>query len=1348
MYRIISTASILLLTVCFYSVIAGNIKPAVLTFDMNACQSVAANGTNSDYSELTALPANNGAVRLSADHIYRQNPMVNPHSCTPGLNGTNAICIAVNPFCDYLPGSSEALRFDVLVEPLIGESIRVEELNFQQKAPLMFDWVDGNTALNNYPTLYGIRILANNQVIYEEHNIPTTRDWNLETINFHANSNFLVVAPTVFSFELLPYCAAGVVGFYSIWDLEDISVSAACVNDCSEVVNGGQVFLMDGTYTYYACEGDAEFQVQNNSTLNPEDFDYLITDENFNVIRVSESSADLNLSDYTAGTYFVFGFSGDGTTLIGSNISQITNGGCIELTSNSVTVLINKPNGGVITGGPFTFCQNNQSTSYIPADAISLTGEIGANARWVITDATGENIISVPPHPSDVDFSNFGLGTCLIYHVTFDGWLKGLEAGGQFSTLESGSEISSTCYSRSNPIMVTKKEITAPTLSGGPIIFCVGDGAMDRISNADVTFTTGSGLMNQWVLTNGMTISAIANNLSDFEFDNSELGYCNLWNITYDNLTGLEIGEDLSNVSGCYARSNSVMISKTESVAGMISGGPFEFCVGDNQADYLPADGITLAGNVGTGQWIVTDQNRNITHLPTGSYNEVNFDLTSEGSCNIVHLSYQGVVTGLMIGGSIDNLYGCYGLSNLITITKNDCTPLEGGTISGGPFSFCTSDGQADVMNNVSIMGTTGTMNQWVLTTQDGIITELLNTPDQKNFEGTAPGVCILRNISYEAGIQGLTVGNNINTDLVGKHGLSNSLSISKSQAIGGSITGGPFTFCVGDEENDNIPAGAIALTGNTGGQSAWIATDAAGSMILAVSDNPESFDFENAGDGNCWLYHISYDSNLSGLVAGADISALDGCYSLSNNILIIRDYVSGGELESDLGYFEFCIGDGIPDFIPADAINLVNNIGDNQYWVITNTSGTEILEIPTSPYNVDFDGSDPGTCVLWSVSSTGPMLGLVVGGNFLALDGCHSKSNFISIFRYQNTPGLITGGPFTFCVGDSVADIIQESDINLSGNTGANSQWIITDNNGMITDLPVDNLNEINFDEADAGTAMLYHLSYDGPISGLGDNMPLANLDGCLSLSNGLTITKENCPRPASRLVINEVNPDGIIEIKNTTEASMALDNYWLVSYDNKTELSQLQVACGESGTLTGNETVFLKVDFDISAISSELALSYEVDGTEKEILQYVVWGGNNSTMTDLAIAEGLWMDGEMIDVIPAGKVLVYDGEGIRSSDWKIVDDSACKISSNEKLSSNYNLEVFPNPANESLNVSLSNLLDSRIELVSRLGEILVSKQVSAQQETIELEGLQAGMYFIRVVHKESTITKSFIKL
>jgi len=103
----------------------------------------------------------------------------------------------------------------------------------------------------------------------------------------------------------------------------------------------------------------------------------------------------------------------------------------------------------------------------------------------------------------------------------------------------------------------------------------------------------------------------------------------------------------------------------------------------------------------------------------------------------------------------------------------------------------------------------------------------------------------------------------------------------------GGTLAGGPFTFCV-DGEADNIPADGITLSGNAGSNSQWVVTDDQG-YILGLPASFTGPDFDAAGIGVCFVWHLSFEDGLTGLAGGNNISQLDGCYDLSNSVQVVR---------------------------------------------------------------------------------------------------------------------------------------------------------------------------------------------------------------------------------------------------------------------------------------------------------------------------------------------------------------------------------------------------------------------------------------------------------------------------
>ena len=105
----------------------------------------------------------------------------------------------------------------------------------------------------------------------------------------------------------------------------------------------------------------------------------------------------------------------------------------------------------------------------------------------------------------------------------------------------------------------------------------------------------------------------------------------------------------------------------------------------------------------------------------------------------------------------------------------------------------------------------------------------------------------------------------------------------------GGILVGGPFEFCVSDGEADNIPAGAITREGSFGSNSQYVVTDDEGN-ILGLPPTPSAVNFDVAGPGICLVWHLSYEAGLTGLAVGNNVSQLEGCYDLSNEVRVIRD--------------------------------------------------------------------------------------------------------------------------------------------------------------------------------------------------------------------------------------------------------------------------------------------------------------------------------------------------------------------------------------------------------------------------------------------------------------------------
>lgn len=93
------------------------------------------------------------------------------------------------------------------------------------------------------------------------------------------------------------------------------------------------------------------------------------------------------------------------------------------------------------------------------------------------------------------------------------------------------------------------------------------------------------------------------------------------------------------------------------------------------------------------------------------------------------------------------------------------------------------------------------------------------------------------------------------------------------------------LTICAGDGVSD---AFNVTLTDTVGTNSAWVITDDQLNILGLPAAPP--FDLEDAGDGVCLVWHLSFEDDLTGAEVGANAADLMGCFDLSNPIEVTRD--------------------------------------------------------------------------------------------------------------------------------------------------------------------------------------------------------------------------------------------------------------------------------------------------------------------------------------------------------------------------------------------------------------------------------------------------------------------------
>ena len=539
------------------------------------------------------------------------------------------------------------------------------------------------------------------------------------------------------------------------------------------------------------------------------------------------------------------------------------------------------PDAGSLSGGPFTFVVDGVADN---VSGITVEGDpVGSNSSFVITDDQN-NILGLPGTMTDlegVDFDGAGVGVCFIWYIRYEDDLTGLEQGASTNNLEGTFDLS-------NSIMVSRNSIMGTTISGGPFTFVV-DGTADMVSGITLDDSNVNGLNTTWVITDAdNNILGLPGTLADVEgvdFDGAGAGICFIWHLTYgDGLTGLEQNANTSGLMGNFALSNSIMVTRAS--AGEVAGGPFTFIV-DGTADNVSGLTVSMNEDLTNTGYVVTDDQNNILGLPPTmeALEGVDFDGAGAGVCLIWRITYEDGLTGLEVGGNAGDLSGTFSLSNAVTVTR-----ASAGEVSGGPFTFIV-DGTADNVSGLSVSMNLDLANTgYVVTDDQNNILGLPPTMDALqgvDFDAAGAGICLIWRITYEDGLTGLEVGNNVSA-VSGTFGLSNSVTVTRASA--GEIAGGPFSFDV-DGTVDNV-SGITVSDNQDLANAGWVITDDQNNILglPPTMEALEGVDFDAAGVGVCLIWRITYEEGIMGLEAGANTSGISGTFSLSNSITVTRN--------------------------------------------------------------------------------------------------------------------------------------------------------------------------------------------------------------------------------------------------------------------------------------------------------------------------------------------------------------------------------------------------------------------------------------------------------------------------
>ncbi|MBT8234493.1 MAG: hypothetical protein KJN84_17815 [Bacteroidia bacterium] len=1072
------------------------------------------NGYNEDYSEFTAIstPVENcGSLELAGPgYVYRNNTKENTHSCTPGIDSTSlGMCISGLDNCDYIAGDSTSLNFEVRIIPGANGMGSLEEISFYEQAPERFNFHEGASGTNNYPTKFGIRVLIDAVEIYREEDIATARTWDLKTFIFSDVEAFTVTETTVFRVEILPYCLIGNNAVIKAWDIDNLTIKAGC-----NAVNAGFVKVIGNVNI---CENDTletalTFEAENAFGAN---LQWVLTDNDGLILYLPDSNV-VDFDTLPNGIYSIYHLAyGDELTglEVGSSVNDLA--GCFDL-SNRVVNVNNKLEPGTLTIGDdlteVTVCPEDLSSNLVD---LSLNDAVGTFTTVLVLNDVMEIVLVEPS--SEVDMSSFPLGIYTMVAISHNGQLINAIEGNTLSDI-------SGCIAISNSVTFEKLEFYAGELNLNNNLFCIGDGNPDLL---DVEVSNASGVFSQFVITTSDSIVISSASVLPIDLDSAPPGTCLIWNLVSLDSLEINIGESISNISStCFDISEPAAFERVLNTAGTISlidgSSTISICVSDSIQDELI---FTNDGNASFYSYIITDTTNLI--LAILNSDTIDFSSAPAGICRIWGVAHDGnldlnagdiLVDTVSIGSCIDitpNFVEVIRAIDGIVCGEVPCE-VDGGFIDLFGSSFCVGDGEPDLVEG-DVQGANGPVMQIIVTDGDSNIVAL---PPGLGFDvdGAGPGMCIVWNAASLDSLD-LMVGmhiSNIDSDCFD---LSQGASFNRTENFGGTVTldsgETAIEICVGDTLSDALSF----ITTGVGVNYDFIVTDTF-NVILALPDSTV-FDFENAPPGICRVWGLAHNSTFNGIVGDTLVepASIGACFDLSSNfieVIRLENGVDCGEIPCivDGGFIDlfdnsFCVGDGVPDLVTGDIQGITGPIRQ----ILVTSDDSIIIALPPS-LGFDVDGSEPGTCLVWNVVSTEP-INLTIGTHIDSIDlNCFDISEPASFTRIENNAGTIalTSGDTltTICVGDTIPDVL--TFMNMGGSPNS-YQYVITDTLNAILALPLG--NSFDFNDLSAGTCFVYGVSFTGSfILNVGDTLTNApSTNDCFDITdNFVTVIKEDC--------------------------------------------------------------------------------------------------------------------------------------------------------------------------------------------------------------------------------------------
>lgn len=290
---------------------------------------------------------------------------------------------------------------------------------------------------------------------------------------------------------------------------------------------------------------------------------------------------------------------------------------------------------------------------------------------------------------------------------------------------------------------------------------------------------------------------------------------------------------------------------------------------------------------------------------------------------------------------------------------------------------------------------------------------------------------------------------------------------------------------------------------------------------------------------------------------------------------------------------------------------------------------------------------------------------------------------------------------------------------------------------------------------------------------SGLDDGVPDNNctIDTCLNFlaDAGTRWAYHNAPYTLLERVLTTATGTSInsytqikLKVKTGMTGAWAFIGYNNVFYSTLRSMARFGLLM-QNNCIWNNDTLLHDTAYiqQMTNTSQSLNLSYGylwwLNGKSSYMLptSQVVFPGSYAHAAPGDMFAGLGKNGQIVSISKSlGLVVVRMGNQVGGSEvttqlcnsiWEKLNAVMCNINSIDEINSNKNkISIFPNPANNEINIILPSNYNTQIEISNSMGQVIFKAQ---NKNKIDISNLANGFYFISVKQGQQSYTQKLIK-